>query len=83
MIICSTLFFIVVVAIVAMFTVFVNSGPAHSTKRGGTVERGKVRYVQNTLKYVTLEDLDIDSNSVEDGDRLELDFDSHDSFDGC
>jgi hypothetical protein len=66
-----------------MFTVFVNSGPAHSTKRGGTVERGKVRYVQNTLKYVTLEDLDIDSNSVEDGDRLELDFDSHDSLMGA
>lgn len=83
LIICSTLFFIGVLMIALIFTVLVKPEPAHSTKRGGTVEGDKVRYVQNTLKYVTLEELDIDLNSVEDGDRLELYFDSHDSLIGA
>lgn len=83
---CSTLFLLgilAIVMIVSLLTTFEPSTPAHSAKRTGTVEGNKVRYVQNTVKYATLEELDIDPDSVEDGDRIELYFNVNDRLIGA
>lgn len=48
-------------------------------KRTGTVINGQIKYVQNVVKYVDLEDVGIDPSEVSDGDKINLYFD-HDNI---
>ena len=73
---------------IALFIIALNfavpfKGPKYSARRQGTVEGDKVRYVQNTMKYLTLEELNIDPESVDDGDKIELYFNKGDSLIGA
>lgn len=46
------------------------------TKRTGHVDDGQVWYIQNVQKYTSLSELDIDSETVSEGDRIVLYFDN-------
>lgn len=74
------LFVITIVSIVSTFTSYSFSN--YSSRRTGTVEGDKVRYVQNTMKYVSLEDLDINEDEVMQGEKLRLFFDAEDMLMG-
>lgn len=49
-----------------------------SVERYGTVKGDSVRYVQNTMKYIGIEELGLDPADLEEGDRVILFFDSRD-----
>ena len=49
-----------------------------SVERYGTVKGDSVRYVQNTMKYIGIEELGLDPAVLEEGDRVILFFDSRD-----
>lgn len=49
-----------------------------SVEQYGTVKGDSVRYVQNTMKYIGIEELGLDPADLEEGDRVILFFDSRD-----
>ena len=73
------IFVISSVGISKMYT-FPNAG--YTVRRVGTVENNMVRYVQGNLKYVSLEELNIDENKAEDKDSVNLYFDRDDNLIG-
>ncbi|GFP74240.1 hypothetical protein [Clostridium fungisolvens] len=73
---------ITIIGITIAYT-FTSSFGQYSARRAGTVEGTKVRYVQNTLKYVSLEELGINASSVKQGDEIRLYFDAQDKLIGA
>ncbi|MGN0386428.1 MAG: hypothetical protein ACI4EX_11175 [Lachnospiraceae bacterium] len=47
----------------------------NGVKRDGTVKGDSVRYVQNTLQYVSIKELGLEEDGLEEGDRVVLFFD--------
>lgn len=69
---------VVSILVVNMFAALSGDGNVFSSyiKRTGHVENGQVWYVQNVKKYIALSELGIDRETVREGDRITLYFDS-------
>lgn len=80
---CVTIILIFIIIACAIVHAFVSPFEPYSAKRTGTVEGDRVRYVQNDLKYSTLEKLGIDKKLVKQGDELTLYFDRQDNLKGA
>lgn len=82
----STLIIVVIfflIASVSITSTFNSSAVSnYSSRRTGTVEGDKVRYVQNTMKYVSLEELNINEVDVIQGEKIRLFFDTEDRLVG-
>lgn len=78
----STVRYCVFVFILLNFLIvnFIFSLPSYSARRVGTVEGYSVRYVQDTMKYVSLIDLGLDPSDVEEGEKINLYFDRQDNL---
>lgn len=77
----STILFTIILAFTIVYALISPFEP-YSAKRNGTVENGMIRYVQGELKYISLEELNIDKYSVSEGDKVLLYFDVHDNLKG-
>jgi ABC-type transport system involved in cytochrome bd biosynthesis fused ATPase/permease subunit len=69
----------IVLTVIIFSTIMYTSGTSSAT-RTGTVEGTKVRYVQGTMKYVSLDELNISETSIKSGDKVKLYFDNYDKL---
>lgn len=80
LIVLAICFFVIIASIIVTFTS--NSFNNYSSRRTGTVEGDKVRYVESTMKYVSLEELNINEDDVIQGEKIRLFFDTEDRLMG-